>query len=68
MEYTWSEEKAVAAFGTQEAVRLDGICGKAGLIRQVMLVNAAMDSLGICKVPALSLIGSYDMVHEAELV
>jgi aldehyde:ferredoxin oxidoreductase len=67
MEYTWSGERAVAAFGTNEAVRLDGICGKAILIRRAMLVNAAMDSLGICKVPALSLIGDFDMANEAEL-
>lgn len=67
LEYTWSEERAAASFGTKEAVRLDGIYGKAALIRRAMLVNAALDSLGICKVPALSLIGDFDMINEAEL-
>lgn len=67
MEYTWSAEKAAAVFGTKEAVRLDGIFGKAALIRRAMLVNAALDSLGVCKVPALSLIGDFDLANEAEL-
>jgi aldehyde:ferredoxin oxidoreductase len=67
MEYTWSGKRAAAAFGTKEAVRLDGTYGKAGLIRRAMLVNAAIDSLGICKVQALSLIGDFDMLNEAQL-
>jgi aldehyde:ferredoxin oxidoreductase len=67
MEYTWSGKRAAAAFGTKEAVRLDGTYGKAGLIRRAMLVNATIDSLGICKVQALSLIGDFDMLNEAQL-
>jgi aldehyde:ferredoxin oxidoreductase len=32
-----------------------------------MIVGTVLDSLGLCKVPALSLISAYDLVAEAEL-
>lgn len=67
LEYTWPPEKAAAAFGTPDAVRLDAVSGKAALIRRAMCANAALDSLGLCKVPALSMIGAFDLVDEAEL-
>jgi len=67
LEYTWPPEKAAAAFGTPDAVRPDSTNGKAPLIRRAMNVNAALDSLGLCKVPVLSLIGAFDLVNEADL-
>ena len=67
MEYNWSPDKAVQEFGTEDAVQPDAIYGKAPLIKRAMLVNMALDCLGICKVPALSLIGKFDLVDEAEL-
>jgi aldehyde:ferredoxin oxidoreductase len=33
-----------------------------------MIVGTVLDGLGLCKVPALSLISNYDLVGEAELV
>ena len=68
MEYNWSPEKALEEFGTEEAVQQNSIFGKASLIKRAMLVNMALDCLGICKVPALSMIGKFDLVDEAKLV
>ena len=41
--------------------------GKGKLIRRAVLVNIVLDSLGICKVPALSMIGAFDLKSEATL-
>ena len=41
--------------------------GKGPLVKRSVLVSAVLDSLGICKVPALSLIGDFDLKNEAEL-
>jgi len=68
MEYNWSPEQAVREFGTSLAVKQGAIYGKASLIRRAMLVNMVLDCLGICKVPALSMIGNFDLVDEAKLV
>ena len=68
MEYNWLPEKAVKEFGTRKAVDLDSIHGKAALVRRAMIVSIVLDCLGLCKVPALSLIGAYDLVGEAQLV
>ena len=68
MEYNWSPQKAKQEFGTAEAVSINSIFGKAQLIKRAMLVNVALDCIGLCKVPVLSLLGKFDLVAEAELV
>ncbi|MBT7889898.1 MAG: aldehyde ferredoxin oxidoreductase, partial [Deltaproteobacteria bacterium] len=68
MEYNWSQEKALQEFGTENAVEINSIFGKAQLIKRAMLVNVALDCIGLCKVPVLSLLGKFDLVAEAELV
>lgn len=67
LEYLWSPEKATQEFGTPLAVDLNTIHGKAPLVKRAMIVNVVLDSLGLCKVPALSLIGTFDLENEAEL-
>jgi aldehyde:ferredoxin oxidoreductase len=67
LEYTWEKEKAAKAFGSQEAVSIHATGGKGELVRRAVLVNIALDSLGLCKVPALSLIGTFDLLAEAAL-
>ncbi len=37
-------------------------------MRRSMIVGSVLDCLGLCKVPALCLICTYDLVSEAELV
>ncbi len=41
--------------------------GKGRLVHRAVLVNIIVDSLGICKVPALSMIGTFDLEPEALL-
>jgi aldehyde:ferredoxin oxidoreductase len=67
LENKWLPERAIAEFGTPHAVETRSIHGKAALVRRAMIIGVALDSLGICKVPALSLICAYDLVGEAEL-
>lgn len=67
LENKWLPEQATKEFGTPEAVDLKSIHGKAALVRRAMIVGTVLDSLGICKVPALSLVCNYDLVAEADL-
>jgi len=67
LEYYWSEGRATRELGNPSAVDLHSIHGKGPLVRRAMLVNAALDCLGLCKVPALSLIATFDLINEAEL-
>jgi aldehyde:ferredoxin oxidoreductase len=67
MEYKWLPEEASRAFGTPQAVELYSIHGKAQLVRRAMIVGNVLDSLGLCKVPALCLICSFDLVGETDL-
>jgi aldehyde:ferredoxin oxidoreductase len=68
LEYRWPEQKAAAAFGSPEAVDIRRPAGKGRLVRRAVLVNIVVDSLGLCKVPTLSLLGTFDLAHEAALV
>jgi aldehyde:ferredoxin oxidoreductase len=67
LEYTWPPERAEAELGYRFSPRIDEIQGKAYLVRSAVLVNIAMDCLGLCKVPALSLLRGFDLEAEAEL-
>ena len=67
MENKWLPDEPTEEFGAPKASDLKSIHGKAELVRRAMIVGTVMDSLGICKVPALSLISAYDLVAEAEL-
>ena len=68
MEYKWMPDEEVAAIGSPKAADLKSIHGKAELVRRSMIIGVVMDSLGLCKLPPLCLICSYDLVAEAELV
>jgi aldehyde:ferredoxin oxidoreductase len=67
LEYKWLPEKAAEIFGTPEATDLQSIQGKAELVRRAKIVGTVLDSLGLCKVPALCLICAFDLELEAEL-
>jgi aldehyde:ferredoxin oxidoreductase len=67
LENNWMPDEPSDEFGTPKASDLKSIHGKAELVRRAMIVGTVMDSLGICKVPALSLISAYDLVAETEL-
>ncbi len=67
MEHRWSAEKAEAELGSAMAADRHSSEGKGELVRRAMLVNIALDSLGLCRVPSLTCIGDFDLIHEANL-
>jgi aldehyde:ferredoxin oxidoreductase len=66
-ETKWSSDKCRAYFGTHQAADRFSTKGKGNLVKHSALVSAVIDSLGICKVPALSLLCEFDLKREAEL-
>jgi aldehyde:ferredoxin oxidoreductase len=68
MEYKWLPDEKMEALGSPRAADLKSIHGKAELVRRSMIIGVVLDSLGLCKLPALCLICAYDLVAEAELV
>jgi len=67
LEYKWLPDEKIEEFGLPKTIDLNSIHGKAALVRQSMIVGLVMDCLGLCKVPSLCLICTYDLVAEAEL-
>jgi aldehyde:ferredoxin oxidoreductase len=60
-EFRYTPAEAEKEFGTQAAVDYQASEGKGALVRKCLLVSAVIDSLGICKVPALTIIGDFDL-------
>jgi len=67
LEYRWSSERATKEFETPMSTDIRAIHGKAPLVKRAMMVTIVMDCLGLCKVPALCLIGDFDLKGEAAL-
>ncbi|MBN1835261.1 MAG: aldehyde ferredoxin oxidoreductase family protein [Spirochaetales bacterium] len=67
-EFRYTEERAEKEFGTRRAVDRLATGGKGALVRYCLIVSAIIDSLGICKVPALTIAGNYDLEKETRLV
>jgi aldehyde:ferredoxin oxidoreductase len=67
LEHRWTSQQGAAAFGSPDSVDLAKPSGKGRLVRRAVLVNIVVDSLGVCKVPALSLLGTFDLESEARL-
>ena len=68
LEYSWSEKEAEIEFGTKEAVNIKSTMGKGKLIKKAVLTNIIVDSLGLCKVPVLSLLKSFNLEYEVKLI
>ncbi len=66
-EYRLSPEEGRAWFGDERAVNRLLVEGKGRLVRRSMLVSAAIDALGLCKVPALSVVNDFTLEREAAL-
>jgi aldehyde:ferredoxin oxidoreductase len=66
-EYRWNPEQGRECFGTEKAVDRLSIEGKGQLVKRAMVVSAVLDALGICKVPALSILCDYSLRDEAAL-
>jgi aldehyde:ferredoxin oxidoreductase len=67
-ETKWAPDKCEKAFGSRSAADRFAHEGKAEVVRLSAIVSAVIDALGICKVPALSLICEFDLKREAQLV
>lgn len=67
-EYSFSPEEALEVFGTPEAADRLEEAGKPELVKRSAEASAIADSLGICKVPILSLVEDYGLTLTANLV
>ncbi len=67
LEYKWLPDQETDEFGNPKAVDLKSIHGKAELVRRSMIIGIVIDCLGLCKVPSLCLICTFDLVAESEL-
>ena len=67
LEYKWLPDERSDELGAPKASDLKSIHGKADLVRRSSIITTVLDGLGLCKVPALCLICTYDLVGEAEL-
>lgn len=66
-EYRWEPEQGREWFGSEKAVDRLSIEGKGQLVKRAMVVSAALDALGLCKVPVLSIVCDYSLRDEAAL-
>ena len=67
MEYSWPAAQGAAVFGSPASVDCRSAEKKGDVIRRAAILSCALDSLGLCKVPALSLVGDFDLENEAKL-
>ena len=67
LEYKWLPDDGTKAPGASKIANLKSIHGKAELVRKSMIIVTVLDSLGMCKVPAICLICAYDLVGESEV-
>ncbi len=67
-ELRWTPEEGREWFGTEKAVDRLTTEGKGALVKRTMAVSAVLDSLGMCKVPVLSVLCDFRLENEAELV
>ena len=67
-ELRWTPEEGREWFGTEKAVDRLATEGKGAMVKRTMVVSAVLDSLGMCKVPVLSVLCDFRLKNEAELV
>jgi aldehyde:ferredoxin oxidoreductase len=68
LEYSWTQDQAEKEFGTKEAVDIHSITAKGRVIKKAVITNIIVDSLGLCKVPVLSLLRDFNLENEVELL
>jgi aldehyde:ferredoxin oxidoreductase len=68
LEYSWTETEAEKEFGTKEAVNIKAIMAKGRLIKKAIITNIVVDCLGLCKVPVLTLLRSFNLENEVNLI
>ena len=65
--YRCTLERAQKEFGSAAVTDPFVMEGKAELVGKCMFISAVIDSLGICKVPALSIIADFNLENESAL-
>jgi len=68
LEYSWTADEAEKEFGTREAVNIKSIAAKGKLVKKAITTNILVDCLGLCKVPVLTLLKSFNLEHEVKLL
>jgi len=68
LEYSWTETEAEKEFGTKEAVNIKAIKAKGWLIKKAIVTNIIVDCLGLCKVLVLTLLKSFNLENEVNLI
>ncbi len=66
-EYRWDAEQGRREFGSPRSVDRQSTEAKGLLVKRTLTVSAALDALGLCKVPALSVVGDFSLAAEAAL-
>jgi len=67
-EFRYTAEQAEQEFGTRDVIDFTATGGKGAMVKKCMIVSSIIDSLGLCKVPALSIIGDFSLEMEARLI
>ena len=67
-EYAYSPEQALKAYGTAKAADRLSEEGKPQMVRQCMSANAAVDALGICKIPEFGMLLDFDLKETAKIL
>lgn len=67
-EFRYTAEQAEQEFGTKDVIDFTATRGKGAMVKKCMIVSSVIDSLGLCKVPALSITGDFSLNMEAELI
>ncbi len=68
LEYSWTSQEALKEFGTEQAVNIKSVKAKGFLIKKAVTTNIIVDCLGLCKVPVLSLLRSFNLENEVRLL
>ncbi len=67
-EFRYTAAQAELEFGTRDVVDFTATGGKGAMVKKCLIVSSVIDSLGLCKVPALSIIGDFSLKMEARLI
>ncbi|MHB8869443.1 MAG: aldehyde ferredoxin oxidoreductase family protein [Thermoleophilia bacterium] len=67
-EFSLTPAQAKDLYGEELAADRTSPVGKAAMVKRSIIICAVLDSIGLCKIPALTLVNEFDLVSEAELV
>lgn len=67
-EFSLTPAQGEALYGDERASDRTSPVGKAAMVKRSMVICAVLDSIGLCKIPALTLVNEFDLASEADLV